>query len=367
MAFKFRRRQKLFPGVYLNFSTKGISTTIGIKGFNINFSKSGTYLNKDIPAIGLYDRKKLSDERPNAPSTYTNTGHEPYYFLPEQLKGEIKSNEAHSVTSKGLREIKETFLAAHQERLDIQREILEVMKKKRTASTIKIISKFLIIGFITKIFDNKFEDKKQYLEELTKQLSECSVELDIELEESKVAAFSQLKMAFEELATCEKIWDVTSSKINIETKAAATDAIARTETFIYNQKINFINTSIEAMYFKNKNGSDIYIYPAFSLMFDNMNNFGMIELPELNLTYRDSRFLEDESIPSDTKILGETWYRVNKDGSPDKRFKDNYKIPIVEYGEITFQSSTGVNERFSFSDSGKARQFVNYYNQYLRY
>jgi hypothetical protein len=41
MGLKFRRRQKLFPGVYLNFSSKGISTTIGIKGFTVNLGKEG--------------------------------------------------------------------------------------------------------------------------------------------------------------------------------------------------------------------------------------------------------------------------------------------------------------------------------------
>jgi hypothetical protein len=36
MGLKFRRRQKLFPEVYLNFSSKGISTTIGVKALGLN-------------------------------------------------------------------------------------------------------------------------------------------------------------------------------------------------------------------------------------------------------------------------------------------------------------------------------------------
>jgi hypothetical protein len=58
MGLKFRRRQKLFPGVYLNFSSKGISTTIGVKGFSVNLGSKGTYLNTGVPGTGLYDRKK---------------------------------------------------------------------------------------------------------------------------------------------------------------------------------------------------------------------------------------------------------------------------------------------------------------------
>lgn len=52
---RFRRKAKLFPGVYLNFSKSGISTTIGVPGASINLGKQGTYLNTGIPGTGLYD------------------------------------------------------------------------------------------------------------------------------------------------------------------------------------------------------------------------------------------------------------------------------------------------------------------------
>lgn len=40
MAWSYRKRIKVIPGVHLNFSKKGISTSIGIKGASINFSGS---------------------------------------------------------------------------------------------------------------------------------------------------------------------------------------------------------------------------------------------------------------------------------------------------------------------------------------
>jgi len=56
---RFRRRAKLFPGVYLNFRKTGISTTLGVPGASINFSKQGTHLNTSIPGTGIYDRQKI--------------------------------------------------------------------------------------------------------------------------------------------------------------------------------------------------------------------------------------------------------------------------------------------------------------------
>ena len=48
------------PGVTLNFSKKGVSTTIGPKGARMSFGQSGTYLNTSIPGTGIYKRQKIS-------------------------------------------------------------------------------------------------------------------------------------------------------------------------------------------------------------------------------------------------------------------------------------------------------------------
>ncbi|WP_201771338.1 DUF4236 domain-containing protein [Pedobacter antarcticus] len=63
MAWSYRRRIKIIPGVHLNFSKSGISTSIGIKGSNITFGKKGTYINTGIPTLGIYNRQKLLDQK----------------------------------------------------------------------------------------------------------------------------------------------------------------------------------------------------------------------------------------------------------------------------------------------------------------
>lgn len=60
MAWNFRKRIKIAPGVHLNLSKGGISTSIGPKGAKVTFGKNGTYINKGIPGTGLYSRERLS-------------------------------------------------------------------------------------------------------------------------------------------------------------------------------------------------------------------------------------------------------------------------------------------------------------------
>lgn len=60
MAWNYRKRIKIAPGIHLNLSKGGVSTSIGPKGAKVTFGKNGTYLNKGIPGTGLYSREKMS-------------------------------------------------------------------------------------------------------------------------------------------------------------------------------------------------------------------------------------------------------------------------------------------------------------------
>ncbi|MGO8756218.1 MAG: DUF4236 domain-containing protein [Gallionellaceae bacterium] len=51
--FRFRRRIKLFPGLWLNASKTGISTSIGGKGVTVNLRKGKVKTTYSIPGTGL--------------------------------------------------------------------------------------------------------------------------------------------------------------------------------------------------------------------------------------------------------------------------------------------------------------------------
>ena len=53
MGWRFRNSVKLFPGVRLNFSKSGISTSVGGPGAKINFGKKGTQSTAGLPGSGI--------------------------------------------------------------------------------------------------------------------------------------------------------------------------------------------------------------------------------------------------------------------------------------------------------------------------
>jgi Protein of unknown function (DUF4236) len=62
MGVRFQRRLKLFPGVRLNFSRGGISTTIGVRGASLTLGGRGAYVNLGIPGTGLSFRQKITHQ-----------------------------------------------------------------------------------------------------------------------------------------------------------------------------------------------------------------------------------------------------------------------------------------------------------------
>jgi DNA polymerase-3 subunit epsilon len=58
-----------------------------------------------------------------------------------------------------------------------------------------------------------------------------------------------------------------------------------------------------------------------------------------------TRFIEEGSTPRDAIRVGTTWKYVNKGGGPDRRYKNNRQLPIMQYGELTLSSASG----FSFT------------------
>lgn len=90
----------------------------------------------------------------------------------------------------------------------------------------------------------------------------------------------------------------------------------------------------------------------------------MIDLLDIDIDFSISHFIENENVPSDTDIVEYTWAKSNKDGSRDKRFADNYQIPVARYGLLHFSSSSGLNEVYMFSHPVAAYNFKVMFDEY---
>lgn len=59
MGFRFRKSLRIAPGVRLNLSPSGVSTSVGPRGASVTFSRRGTYANLGLPGTGMSWRGRI--------------------------------------------------------------------------------------------------------------------------------------------------------------------------------------------------------------------------------------------------------------------------------------------------------------------
>jgi hypothetical protein len=59
MGFRFQKRLSILPGVRINLSKSGVSTSLGPRGADVNIGRDGVTTNAGIPGTGLSYRQKL--------------------------------------------------------------------------------------------------------------------------------------------------------------------------------------------------------------------------------------------------------------------------------------------------------------------
>jgi hypothetical protein len=67
MAFRFQKRIKIAPGVRLNISKSGISTSLGVPGATVNVGKKGVKGTAGLPGTGLSYSRQLSTKAATRP------------------------------------------------------------------------------------------------------------------------------------------------------------------------------------------------------------------------------------------------------------------------------------------------------------
>lgn len=367
MALKFRKRIRILPGFTLNLSRSGISATVGAKGLSVNIGKNGTYLNAGIPGTGIYDRIRITPQKNSQiPNEY-----EPK-IIPQDSKNtyfvetKIESYNPELLTSDTMTAFKQSILEAEKIKNEMYVEWRKANSSKNITLFCLIMLHFLIIGFFLKRLKLNYKNKKTFADELKKDYENFSLNIDYNFDKENLNNYMNIRQNFEALSQSERIWDVTSYRAinSIKERTSATRSIKRKTVRFYNKSLDFIQSEFDAFVLENANGDNLYIYPGFVIVKkDNSRDFGVVDIKNVHFLYSDTRFIEEEHIPADSENVGYTWKYCNKNGSPDRRYSNNYQIPIQNYGTITINSTEGLNEEFMVSNAVAASYFTtNLYN-----
>lgn len=374
MGWRFRKSFSPIPGVLLTLSPSGISTSVGAGPFRITAGPRGAAFTANIPGTGLSFRQPL---RVNTPIQHGRPAPQAFVQVPfpavQQPMQEVRSAGSGELTTPGLGEFKRLLMQARTEHQTITSEL--ALARRAEGDAVKLHARWRDGWLMKRIQKARFQQLEQAAQqaseiraELEEQKSLASLHTQIDLPDTTRSAFLRMSDAFAPLKSAARIWDTVqqrgTNKVAERTSAART--IEREPVQFQLGSCEVIKTDWLVPHLGNANGGDIYLYPGFALYFISDQAFALLELHELELEFAYSQFIETEAIPSDAKVIGKTWAKVNKDGTPDRRFKGNYEIPIAQYGRLTLRSKTGMNEEYLVSNAEAAGVFANAWNEFRR-
>ncbi len=171
---------------------------------------------------------------------------------------------------------------------------------------------------------------------------------------------------FSTLLDCHCVWQYLSIEKVGHYKYSNKERKSVDRSLIRNISINkypliFFKTNIQIP-FLGLEGLELYFFPEL-LILKKRKVFAGIMYKNLNCKSEEKNFIESDGVPKDAKIVDYTWKYLNKDNSPDQRFKDNPKLPVCKYSKYTFSSESGLNIIITTSQLGAMDGFVEYINK----
>ncbi|MBB6271233.1 hypothetical protein HDF26_001660 [Pedobacter cryoconitis] len=327
MAWSFHKQIKLIPGVHMNLSKSGLSIIIGAEAINNLYEPSGTI-------------------------------------------NPVFSTDVHPIKTPGIPGVKEAVILSRQQRKELRNDLLSTQTSLRISQFKLIISHLLLYGFIIRTIPEHLKTDIKTQRETIKQISEeienCYVSLDINFEPEIRIKYDQLVNAFKKLMSSHQIWHITNTHFQdrVAARSSASTTVDKKNVKFFFRSLPDIRSDFQALYFQTTNGADLYFYPGFIVIQSSGLDFEIISIEEINLQQSSIRFTEAGAVPPDSKIIGTTWFKVNKNGTPDRRFNDNYQIPIVQYGELRLLTNNRFNAEFELSNYESTEQFSSIFKEY---
>lgn len=273
MGFRYRKRISILPGVKVNISKSGISTSIGGNGYTANISKRGVKQTFSIPGTGL-SYSKNHKRSPRGASVSLESGNKD------------DTDYVNSITSFNLpcdstsNELIDLKIAVERSRLEtsILLDKLELNKnkiKKYEAQSKSIIS-MLSKGYKEKAIE-RHKEQVLIAEKTMSLINEAIVKIDFS--ETRGRLIDDVLQASQAMWSSSGVWDNTDY---IETE----DIIEHRKVILSDviEPFNLKTTSLSGPMFS-ISGNTLYLYPDFIHFSNDSCNDSYISLRDLNVIY----------------------------------------------------------------------------------
>ena len=351
MSFYLRKSKSIGP-FRINFSKSGIGVSTGIKGLRIGTGPRGNYVH--MGRKGIYYRQSLTAITSKQPA---NIEHIRNQLERTEIQNELQEIESASIdrlVDKSAQDlIEEINTKVNSTRIFPYIMLFGIIGAAIIVFALNSILWLLIPWLLITIIATVLI---YYRDELNR-----TVVIQYKLEPDIETAYQNLHQAYSELNNCDRIWHIPASGDIRDTKyhGGASTIVKRNLINNKNQSgilpISFIRSNIQFPILLAGKQKLVFMPERILVLED--AKAGAVSYADLSISISSVRFVEESALPNDAQVVDHTWRYVNKKGGPDRRFKDNPKLPIALYEEIYLQSESGLNELFQVSRTGTGDPF----------
>ncbi len=357
MPFHIRDSINLGP-FRINLSKSGLGFSAGVKGLRIGTGPRGHYIHAGIN--GIYYRKTLAGlgRKPRSAPTGEQTDYTsefakiapneklPAYMTEDGVlmrriisaEAEVLISESHSEALTSLNQARErpsmTLLLCSAAAVGVALSFI--------SQNPAVVMAFVVLLGIAFALGRMID------------LPRRNVVFAYDLEPDAKERYKALVEAIDQVAGSSKLWFVKASG-DIKTlhawkkNSGATSLVDTKETSVSYVLPPGVASNITPPMI-GIDGKNCYFFPDCILVEEN-KRFGAVRYESLRTAVRDQRMIM-EVAPPDARVVGQTWKYVNKNGSPDRRFKDNRQLPICLFEEIGMVSDGGFKGLLQVSKYG---------------
>ncbi len=357
MASRFRSELTIIPPVAIAVNRQGISTTIDWRSERVDRGLSGYSQSFRVMGDPRYAGPLPTDR-----------------FLIPGTRQDFGGGDLASMTSTGLDGFKELLIATRERERHIRSDITKAQWQLAFSWTVRALAWAALVPVISKSTNAKITTavaaRRTEVANLEKNLAASRISVSFNMETAVAGPHLRMLNAFDRLSASSRSWALqTSQQIDyVKARSAADTVVSRRPLSIGRRSDPLVDTNDLPLAVGVQNGrATAFFYPGFVLVVNaGRTDFALIDLKELEINYCRSNFTETESIPSDAEMVRKVWAKSNKNGTRDKRFKDNRELPVMAYGEIIMKTQSGMKEALMFSRDNACQDFVNAVNELQR-
>ena len=197
-------------------------------------------------------------------------------------------------------------------------------------------------------------------------------EVNYELDTEAANEWEKFAEFFSTLKTSKKLWVIETSQsvMNTKTNAGAGRNLTRSLLTLKKTKANRaigFGVFSNAPCFKLKGKQCTILFLPCDIIIKKGKHIVACAYENLEIRTGTTNFIETDPVPKDATIIRYTWQFVNKDGSADKRYSNNRKLPVCQYGRIMLQAGDQIGVEIHVSNAATTANIGTAYRYYANY